>query len=231
MNKLLKVLIVEDDPNICDLLMLYLHKEGFSVVTALDGEEGLALYYDENPDFIILDIMLPVMDGWEVCKEIRKDRNVPIIMLTGKGESYDRIKGLDLGADDYVVKPFDPKEVVARMRAVLRRTNPQLEGMAPIILPDLEIHMSEYKIYRNQKEIMLAPKEIELLYYLISQPNQVFTRQQLLDNIWGYDYEGDYRTIDVHIKRVREKIGDETPRWSLKTIRGVGYKFEVNMND
>ncbi|MDQ0256803.1 DNA-binding response OmpR family regulator [Evansella vedderi] len=228
--KSIKVLVIEDDPNICDLLQLYLYKEGYSVVTALDGEEGLAQYYDENPDFIILDIMLPKMDGWEVCKEIRKDRNIPIIMITGKGESYDRIKGLDLGADDYIVKPFDPKEVIARMKAVLRRTNLSHDGMETIELQKLVINMKEYKIYRNGNEITLPPKELELLHYLVSQPNQVFTRQQLLDQIWGYDYDGDYRTIDVHIKRIREKIGEESPYWSLKTIRGVGYKFEVNVS-
>lgn len=225
----MKVLIVEDDPNICDLLQLYLEKEGYNVIQSFDGEEGLAKYYEENPDFVILDIMLPKVDGWEVCQEIRDDRDIPLLMLTGKGESYDKVKGLDLGADDYVVKPFDPKEIIARMKAILRRTNPHLNSHESIEFPQLLINMKEFKVFRKSKDINLPPKELELLYFLASQPNQVFTRQQLLEKIWGFDYEGDVRTIDVHIKRIREKLGDELPYWSLKTIRGVGYKFEVNL--
>ncbi len=229
MSDAIKVLIVEDDPNICDLLQLYLEKEGYRVFLSYDGEEGLAQYYDENPDFVILDIMLPKMDGWEVCREIRNDRNIPVLMLTGKGESYDKVKGLELGADDYVVKPFESKEIIARMKAILRRTNPHLKTQKNIELTQLLINMKEFKVYRRSKDINLPPKELELLYFLASQPNQVFTRQQLLEKIWGFDYEGDVRTIDVHIKRIREKLGDELPHWSLKTIRGVGYKFEVNL--
>ncbi|WP_179298849.1 response regulator transcription factor [Evansella halocellulosilytica] len=225
----MKVLIVEDDPNICDLLQLYLEKEGYNVIQSFDGEEGLAKYYEENPDFVILDIMLPKVDGWEVCQEIRDDRDIPLLMLTGKGESYDKVKGLELGADDYVVKPFDPKEIIARMKAILRRTNPHLNSHENIDFPQLLINMKEFKVFRKSKDINLPPKELELLYFLASQPNQVFTRQQLLEKIWGFDYEGDVRTIDVHIKRIREKLGDELPYWSLKTIRGVGYKFEVNL--
>lgn len=228
MKPWLKVLVIEDDPYICDLLQLYLEKEGYSVILSLDGEEGLANYYDYDPDFVILDVMLPKIDGWELCREIRNDRQVPIIMITGKGESYDKIKGLELGADDYVVKPFDPKEVIARIKAVVRRTNPYFGSKEEVEYPNLSIRLAEYKVCKDNIEILFPPKEFELLYFLASQPNQVFTRQQLLDNIWGYDYEGDYRTIDVHIKRIREKIEDETPNWSLKTIRGIGYKFEVN---
>ncbi|MBU9713869.1 response regulator [Evansella tamaricis] len=231
MNQTLKVLVIEDDPNIANLLELYLNKEGYSAAFAGDGEEGLVTYYDFNPDFVILDIMLPKMDGWEVCQEIRRDSRVPIIMITGKGESYDKIKGLELGADDYVVKPFDPKEVIARIKAVMRRTNPHFGSGENIEVPGLKIDLLEHKVYRNETGIILPPKELELLYFLISQQNQVFTRQQLLDNVWGFDYEGDYRTIDVHIKRIREKLGDDAPNWSLKTIRGVGYKFEVKTGD
>ncbi|SDZ51634.1 DNA-binding response regulator, OmpR family, contains REC and winged-helix (wHTH) domain [Evansella caseinilytica] len=228
MSKQLKILIIEDDPNIADLLQLYLEKEGYSVVIAYDGDEGLTRYYDETPDFIILDIMLPETDGWEVCRQIRIDRQVPIIMLTGRGESYDKIKGLELGADDYVVKPFDPKEVIARIKAVLRRTSSHLVAKQTVELPELMININEYKIFRNGKEITLPPKELELLYFLATQPNQVFTRQQLIEHIWGYDYDGDNRTVDVHVKRIREKIDDGSPYWTLRTIRGVGYKFEVN---
>ncbi|ADU31745.1 response regulator transcription factor [Evansella cellulosilytica] len=228
MNQPINVLVIEDDPNICDLLKLYLEKEGYAVTIAHDGEKGLIDYYDHQPDFIVLDIMLPKIDGWEVCREIRKDRNVPVIMITGKGESYDKIKGLELGADDYVVKPFDPKEVLARMKAVMRRTNPYFGTNEEIALFGLKINIREYTLLREEKEIVLPPKELELLFFLISHKNNVFTRQQLLDEVWGYDYEGDPRTIDVHIKRIREKIGEGSGEWSLKTIRGVGYKFEVN---
>lgn len=225
----LKVLIIEDDPYISDLLELYLLQEGFRVSMASDGETGWEMYYDEDPDFVILDIMLPKMDGWEVCREIRRDeRQVPILMLTGKGESYDKIKGLELGADDYVVKPFEPKEIIARMQAILRRTNPYKQDRKPIFFEKMELDVQQHYLLRDEKPILLPLKELELLYFLALEKNQVFTRQQLVDRIWGYDYEGDVRTIDVHIKRIREKIGDEWPYWKLKTIRGVGYKFEVN---
>ncbi|MDG5788964.1 response regulator transcription factor [Evansella sp. AB-P1] len=231
MRKQLKVLVVEDDSNISNLLQLYLEKEGYIVIFSSDGEEGLSKYYDENPDFVILDIMLPILDGWEVCREIRKDRNVPILMLTGNGEGYDKVKGLNLGADDYVVKPFDPKEIVARIKAILRRTSPHIEAKDNLELKGMSINMREYKVFRDGMDINLPPKELELLYFLVSQPNQVFTRQQLVESIWGFDFEGDYRTIDVHIKRIREKIEEESSSWSLKTIRGVGYKFEVKLDD
>ncbi|MFC0560214.1 response regulator transcription factor [Halalkalibacter alkalisediminis] len=229
MNKNLKVLIIEDDPNIADLIKLYTEKAGFKVILTSNGDAGLSEYFDKKPDFVLLDIMLPETDGWEVCREIRKDnRLIPIIMLTGKGENYDKIKGLDLGADDYIVKPFDPNELIARMKAVIRRAYPTQVSKANIKLNFLTIDIIQYKIYRNDVEVMMPPKELELLYFLALYPNQVFTRQQLLEKIWGMDYEGDPRTIDVHIKRVREKIGEQPPFWTLKTIRGVGYKFEVN---
>ncbi len=224
MKKQLKILIVEDDPNICELIKLYTEKQGYLVITASNGEEGLERYFDENPDLVILDIMLPKMNGWEICQEIRRDQMTPIIMLTAKGESYDKIKGLDLGADDYVVKPFDPNELMARVKAVLRRTSQIQEN---IELPNLVIDIKQYKVYIESIELVMPPKELELLYFLALNANQVFTRQQLLDRLWGYDYDGDPRTIDVHIKRIREKIGEQINEWSLKTIRGVGYKFEV----
>ena len=229
MNKKIKVLIIEDDPNIADLIQLYTEKAGFKVILARNGDEGLCEYFDKKPDFILLDIMLPETDGWEVCREIRKDNiMIPIIMLTGKGENYDKVKGLDLGADDYIIKPFDPNELIARMRAVIRRAYPTQVFKENIKFHDLTIDILQYKIYRTDNEVTMPPKELELLYFLALYPNQVFTRQQLLEKIWGMDYEGDPRTIDVHIKRVREKIGEQLPFWTLKTIRGVGYKFEVN---
>ncbi|WP_237663979.1 response regulator transcription factor [Sutcliffiella horikoshii] len=228
MQKTLRVLIVEDDPHISELISLYIEKEGFQAICAEDGEIGLSLYFDNSPDFIILDIMLPEMDGWEVCQAIRRDNpDIPIIMLTGKGESYDKIRGLTIGADDYIVKPFDPNELIARVKAVMRRTN-SINLKELITLPDLVINMSEYKATYKNKELLMPPKEMELLYFLSLNPNQVFTRQQLLDKIWGYDYDGDPRTIDVHIKRIREKLEPESDSWALKTIRGIGYKLEVN---
>jgi DNA-binding response OmpR family regulator len=229
MNKQLKVLIIEDDPNISDLIQLYTEKENFKTVIANNGEEGLCKYYDEDPDFVLLDIMMPEMDGWEVCQLIRKDNSlIPIIMLTGKGENYDKIKGLELGADDYIVKPFDPNELIARMKAVIRRAYPTQDLKENIDLPYLTIDIKQYKVFRNKEQVIMPPKELELLYYLALNRNQVYTRQQLLEKIWGMEYDGDPRTIDVHIKRVREKIGDHAPVWALKTIRGVGYKFEVD---
>jgi DNA-binding response OmpR family regulator len=228
MKNSLKVLIIEDDPNILELITLYIEKEGFHAIGAEDGDMGLTQYYDESPDFIILDIMLPEMDGWEVCKEIRRDnRNIPIIMLTGKGESYDKIRGLEIGADDYVVKPFDPNELMARVKAVLRRSHIN-NTKETVTLPNLTVNLNEYRVIYKNNEIVMPPKEIELLYFLAQNTNQVFTRHQLLDKVWGYDYDGDSRTIDVHIKRIREKLEDESSRWVLKTIRGIGYKFEVS---
>jgi DNA-binding response OmpR family regulator len=228
MNKQVKVLFIEDDPYICELVTLYAEKSGYIVNVANNGMKGLEMFYDNPPDLVILDIMMPGMDGWEVCKEIRRFDKTPIIMLTGKGESYDKLKGFKLGTDDYLVKPFDPNELMARIKAVLRRTNPTLDANEIIELPLLKINLQQYKVTCEKQEIMLPPKEMELLYFLASHPNQAFTRQQLLEQIWGFDYEGDPRTVDVHIKRIREKLGDSNPYWKLRTIRGVGYKFEVD---
>lgn len=228
MNKQVKVLVIEDDPYICELITLYAEKSGYIVNVANDGLKGLEMFYDNPPDLVILDIMMPKMNGWEVCKEIRRFDKTPVIMLTGKGENCDKLKGFDLGTDDYLVKPFDPNELMARIKAVLRRANPMLDVNEIIELPLLKIDLKQYKVTCEKQEIVLPPKEMELLYFLASHPNQVFTRQQLLDQIWGLDFEGDPRTVDVHIKRIREKLGDSNPYWMVKTIRGVGYKFEVD---
>jgi len=227
MNKPVKVLVIEDDPDICELITLYAEKSGYIVTVANNGMKGLEMVYDNPPDLVILDIMLPEMDGWEVCQEIRRFAKTPIIMLTGKGENHDKLKGFALGTDDYLVKPFDPNELMARSKAVLRRANPLLDANAIIELPLLEINLQQYKVTYDQQDLVLPPKEMELLYFLAAHSNQVFTRLQLLDQIWGWGFEGDPRTVDVHIKRIREKLGDANPYWQVKTIRGVGYKFEV----
>ncbi len=225
--KKLSLLVIDDDPNICELIRLYGEKAGYEVSHANDGLRGVEVFYEIIPDLVVLDIMLPQLSGWEVCQEIRRNSQVPIIMLTGKGESYDKIKGLDIGADDYVVKPFDPKELLARMKAVLRRYNIFNGDQETLSFPGLNIDMKQYKIEAHGEHITMPPKEMELLYYLASHTNRVFTRQQLLDQIWGYDFEGDPRTVDVHIKRIREKLGKDNQNWDLKTLRGIGYKFEV----
>ena len=225
-----KILVVDDDQNICELLRLYLEKDGFETVVANDGGQALQLAQIHNPDLILLDIMLPVLDGWQVCREIRKTSNVPIIMLTAKGETFDKVLGLELGADDYMIKPFDSKELVARVRAVLRRF--QVKQPAPsssekcVAYPDLTVNLTNYAVTYMGRQVDMPPKELELLYFLAASPNQVFTREQLLDHIWGYEYIGDTRTVDVHIKRLREKIKDN-PHWSIATVWGIGYKFEV----
>jgi DNA-binding response OmpR family regulator len=228
MDKKANVLIIDDDQNICELITLYAEKSGYLVKAANNGVEGLEMFYNSQYDLVILDIMMPEMDGWEVCKEIRKFDKTPIIMLSGKGENYDKLKGFDLGIDDYIVKPFDPNELMARIRAILRRTNEIFDVYEIVELPLLKIDPIQYKVICNRHEIVLPPKEMELLYFFASNSNRVFTRQQLLDQIWGLDYEGDVRTVDVHIKRIREKLGEPNPYWMIKTIRGVGYKFEVN---
>jgi DNA-binding response OmpR family regulator len=228
MNKQVKVLVIEDDPNICELITLYAEKSWYIVNVANDGMKGLEMFYDNTPDLVILDIMIPEMDGWKVCKEIRRFDKTPVIMLTGKGENSDKLKGFDLGTDDYLVKPFDPNELMARIKAVLRRANPMLDANEIIELPLLKINLKQYKVTCDKNEIVLPPKEMKLLYFLALHSNQVFTRQQLLDQIWGWDFEGDPQTIDVHIKRIREKLGESNPYWKVKTIRGVGYKFEVD---
>lgn len=228
MNQNLKILVVDDDEYICELIKLYLVKEQYDVIFAHDGIVALEVYKDEMPDLILLDIMLPEMDGWNVCKEIRKTSNVPIIMITAKGESFDKVLGLELGADDYVVKPFDPPELLARVKAVLRRSNQASNGKTYVTYPGLSIDMEQYQVKIEEQSIELTPKEIELLYFLASHPNQVFNREQLLQHVWGYDYLGDSRTVDVHIKRVRKKVELPEQAWQIKTVWGVGYKFEVS---
>ncbi len=224
-----KILVVDDDSNICELLRLYLEKEGYTVFLASDGGKALEMFEKENPNLLLLDIMLPVLDGWQVCREIRKKSQVPIIMLTAKGETFDKILGLELGADDYVVKPFETKEVIARVKAVLRRAAPQTaEKEGKIVTYDkLSINMTNYELKVDGKQVDAPPKEMELIYHLASNPNRVFTRDQLLDEVWGFDYYGDSRTVDVHVKRLREKLEGVSDKWTLKTVWGVGYKFEV----
>lgn len=223
-----KIMIVDDDLNICELLRLYIEKEGFSVVTVNDGESAVKSFEKEKPDLILLDIMLPKLDGWQVCREIRKTSQCPIIMLTAKGEVFDKVLGLELGADDYMVKPFEAKEVIARIRAVLRRTGKTEEPPVKEVRWDkLSINLTNYELKVDGVQIDTPPKEMELLYHLASNPNRVFTRDQLLDEVWGFDYYGDSRTVDVHVKRLREKIDGVSDKWELKTVWGVGYKFEV----
>ena len=224
----LKILLVDDDPNIRQLVNLYLEKEGFEVAMADRGDEALKLFRESPPNLILLDVMLPGMDGWQVCREVRKTSNIPIIMLTAKDETFDKVLGLELGADDYVVKPFDSKEVVARIKAVLRRCTPAEAQPDGVISYDkLSVDLTRYELKVNGQVVDAPPKELELLYYLASHPNRVFTRDQLLDEVWGFEYYGDSRTIDVHVKRLREKLENTSDQWSLKTVWGVGYKFEV----
>ena len=225
-----KILVVDDDTNICELLRLYLTKEGYQVTTANDGEEGLEKFNQLKPDMVLLDVMMPRMDGLEVCRRIRKLGNTPVMMLTAKGETFDKVLGLELGADDYVVKPFDTKEIVARIKAVLRRSSPAgtAEGEVKEVSYDkLTVNMTRYELKVDGKVVDAPPKELELLFHLASHPNRVFTRDQLLDEVWGFEYYGDSRTVDVHIKRLREKLEGVSDQWSLKTVWGVGYKFEV----
>ena len=224
-----KILIVDDDENICELLNLYLKKDGFDTSIAYNGRQAVELAENYNPDLILLDIMLPELDGWQVCREIRKKSEVPIIMLTAKGETFDKILGLELGADDYVTKPFDTKEVVARIKAVLRRSteNEKAEKQEEVRYDKLIINLTNYELVVDGKSVDTPPKELELIYHLASNPNRVYTRDQLLDEVWGFDYYGDSRTVDVHVKRLREKLEDVSDKWCLKTVWGVGYKFEV----
>ena len=223
-----KVLIVDDDPNICELLRLYLEKDGYEVSVANDGETAVTAESEQKPDIMLLDIMLPGLDGWQVCREIRKTSSVPIIMITAKGETFDKVLGLELGVDDYVVKPFDAKEVVARVKAVLRRAAPEeTSGVKEVKYDKLTINLTNYELIVDGKQIDTPPKELELLYHLASNPNRVYTRDQLLDEVWGFDYYGDSRTVDVHVKRLREKLENVSDAWLLKTVWGVGYKFEV----
>ena len=224
----LKILIVDDDPNILQLISLYLTKEGFEVQQAQDGAEGLRLFKAAPPSLMLLDIMLPGMDGWQVCREVRKVSNIPIIMLTAKDETFDKVLGLELGADDYIVKPFDMKELVARIKAVLRRYQALDTPDKELSFPGLTINISQYKVTYMGRPLEMPPKELELLHFLASHPGTVFTREQLLEQVWGYDFFGDSRTVDVHVKRLRDKLtGSEDLGWSIKTVWSVGYKFEV----
>jgi DNA-binding response OmpR family regulator len=223
----IKVLIVEDDPNISQLLQLYLEKEGFETCAADDGAKGLSTFQEQRPDLVLLDIMLPVMDGWAVCKKIRESSNTPIIMMTAKGETMDKVNGLEMGADDYIVKPFEMKEVLARIHAVLRRYDSGETAEKKLSFDKLVINMDSYELLVDGRQVDTPPKEMELLFHLASHPNRVFTRNQLLDEVWGFDYFGDSRTVDVHIKRLREKLEGVSEKWSLKTVWGVGYKFEL----
>ncbi|MBE6905064.1 response regulator transcription factor [Marasmitruncus massiliensis] len=224
-----KILVCDDDRNICELLRLYLEKEGYALAIANDGEEALAKFASETPDLILLDIMMPKLDGWQVCREIRKKSNCPIIMITAKGETFDKVLGLELGSDDYVVKPFDPKEIVARIKAIMRRTGKSAaeSDIKEVSYDKLVVNMTKYELKVDGKAIDTPPKELELLYHLASNPNRVYTRDQLLDEVWGFEYYGDSRTVDVHIKRLREKLEGVSEQWTLKTVWGVGYKFEV----
>lgn len=226
-----KILIVDDDVNIAELISLYLTKECFETRIENDGESALAAFGQFSPNLILLDLMLPGIDGYQVCREIRAKSNVPIIMLSAKGEIFDKVLGLELGADDYMIKPFDSKEMVARVKAVLRRYQPakqtiELPNIKIVEYPDLIVNLSNYSVEYKGVILEMPPKELELLYFLASSPNQVFTREQLLDNIWGYEYIGDTRTVDVHVKRLREKIKDHK-NWKIATVWGIGYKFEV----
>ena len=222
------ILLVDDDPNISRLVQLYLEKEGFEVKTADRGDDALDMFRKMPPDLMLLDVMLPGMDGWQVCREIRRVSNIPIIMLTAKGETFDKVLGLELGADDYMVKPFEPKELLARVKAVLRRSDTkESNAEKEIVFPNLTINLSNYELKINGNIVEVPPKELELLYFLASNPNRVFTREQLLEEVWGFDYFGDSRTVDVHIKRLREKLEGVEANWQLKTVWGVGYKFEV----
>ena len=228
MQESVKILIVDDDRNINELIRMYLDKEGYETVQAYDGEQAIKLFQSEAPSLVVLDLMLPKMDGLSVCREIRKISDIPVIMLTAKGETFDKVLGLELGADDYMVKPFETKELIARIKAVLRRSGDHTNTVEQqeVVYPGLSVNLTNYELKVNGKSLEVPPKELEVLFFLSSHPNQVFTRDQLLNQVWGYDYFGADRTVDVHIKRIREKLG-ESSYWQLKTVYGVGYKFEV----
>ena len=225
-----KILVVDDDINICDILRMYLERDGYDGILANDGAEGVASCKQNDPDLVLLDIMLPKKDGWQVCREIREVSSKPIIMITAKGEVFDKVLGLELGADDYVVKPFDAKEIVARIKAVLRRVTPGTTAentVREVSYDKIVVNMTKYELKVNGKAVDTPPKELELLFHLASNPNRVYTRDQLLDEVWGFEYYGDSRTVDVHIKRLREKLEGVSDKWNLKTVWGVGYKFET----
>jgi len=225
----MKILVVDDDANICDMLRIYLENEGYEVISANDGNEGVNSFKMYEPDLVLLDIMLPKKDGWQVCREIREVSSKPIIMVTAKGEVFDKVLGLELGADDFLVKPFDMKELSARIKAVLRRyySKDKQSKDESIKFENIEISLQRYELKLKGKSIDIPPKELELLYFLASNCNHVFTRDQLLDKVWGFDYLGDSRTVDVHVKRLREKLEGISDKWELKTVWGVGYKFET----
>ena len=224
-----KILIVDDDKNICDLLRMYLEKEGYAVIMEHNGIDAVNTFNTENPDLVLLDIMLPQLDGWQVCREIRKNSEKPIIMVTAKDETFDKVLGLELGADDYVTKPFDTKEIVARIKAVLRRTTAtKSDDKKEVRYDKLVINLSNYDMKVDGVSVDTPPKELELIYHLASNPDRVFTRDQLLDDVWGFDYYGDSRTVDVHIKRLRDKLKGVSDEWELRTIWSVGYKFETH---
>ena len=225
-----RILIVDDDSNICELLRLYLEKDGFQTDIVTDGNKALEAFEGLKPDLVLLDIMLPGMDGWQICREIRKTSHTPIIMLTAKGETFDKVLGLELGADDYITKPFETKEVIARVKAVLRRSSCQDNSSSALKKVDfdkLSINLTNYELKVDGKAIDTPPKELELIFHLASNPNRVYTRDQLLDEVWGFEYYGDSRTVDVHVKRLREKLEGVSDKWELKTVWGVGYKFET----
>ena len=224
-----KILICDDDRNICELLRLYLEKEGYTLSIANDGEEALAKFNADTPDLILLDIMMPKLDGWQVCREIRKKSNCPIIMITAKGETFDKVLGLELGSDDYVVKPFDPKEIVARIKAIMRRTGKSASDsdIKEVSYDRLVVNMNRYELQVDGRAVDTPRKSLQLHYHLASSPSRVYTRGQLLDEVWGFEYYGDSRTVDVHVKRLREKLEGVSDQWTLKTVWGVGYKFEV----
>lgn len=228
MNERKRIMIVDDDKHIAELISLYLTKEGYDTLEIYNGIDAVEKVPSYQPDLVLLDLMLPGIDGYHVCTEIRKNSTVPILMLTAKGDTFDKVLGLELGADDYLVKPFDPKELIARIKAILRRVGEKSKSTENSLrYENLEINIDNYTVIYHGKRVDFPPKELELLYYLAKHPNQVFTREQLLDRIWGYEYVGDTRTVDVHMKRIREKLNEEES-WSLKTVWGIGYKFETN---
>ncbi len=225
-----RILIVDDDLNICELLRLYLEKDGFQTEIVSDGLEAIEVFKNAKADLVLLDIMLPGIDGWQICREIRKTSQTPIIMLTAKGETFDKVLGLELGADDYITKPFETKEVIARIKAVLRRSaanEPVASTKKEVNFDKLSINLTNYELKVNGKAVDTPPKELELIFHLASNPNRVYTRDQLLDEVWGFEYYGDSRTVDVHVKRLREKLEGVSEEWELKTVWGVGYKFET----
>ncbi len=224
-----KILLIDDDPNICDLIKIYLESEGYEIKVASDGVEGLTFFKMYEPDLVLLDIMLPKKDGWQICREIREQSSKPIIMVTAKNEVFDKVLGLELGADDFITKPFNIKELSARVKAVLRRCNTHSTQSDDDVVKfhNIEISLQKYELKLSGKSVDVPPKELELLYFLASNSNHVFTRDQLLDKVWGFDYLGDSRTVDVHVKRLREKLDGISDKWTLKTVWGVGYKFEI----